>query len=83
MRVPRARCHVILCCFLFFLFFVLRAGRLLDRETRSFDEVRGTGQLRLGPAQFLGKSAFGWPDPSPLIRLECAALQHMFSVLQG
>ena len=72
------RMHII-----FFFFFVLPAGWLLDRETRCFDEVCGTGQLLFGPVQFLGKSAIGWPNPSPQIREECAALQHMFSVLWG
>ena len=51
----------------FFFFFVLPAGWLLDRETRCFDEVRGTGQLLFGPVQFLGKSAIGWPNLSPQI----------------
>ena len=55
------------CAMLFFFFFVLPAGWLLDRETRCFDEVRGTGQLLFGPVQFLGKSAIGWPNLSPQI----------------
>ena len=50
-----------------FFFFVLPAGWLLDRETRCFDEVCGTGQLQFGPVQFLGKSAIGWPNLSPQI----------------
>ena len=53
--------------FFFFFFFVLPAGWLLDRETRCFDEVRGTGQLLFGPVQFLGKSAIGWPNLSTQI----------------
>ena len=62
--------HFVVCLILrsiFFFFFVLPAGWLLDLETRCFDEVRGTGQLLFGPVQFLGKSAIGWPNLSPQI----------------